>query len=75
MHPIEIGAQQIYDKLVGLDEKFDTFAADADKRLALLEQRVNTLETGNSKKWKTNLALLGASASLIGAFIAPLVVR
>lgn len=73
--PIQIGLRDVYDSVVGLDKKFDAFAAEHDKKLALLEQRVGVLEGGGMKRWKTNLALVGAGCSLIGAFLAPLVVR
>lgn len=79
MQPIEIGAREIYDTVIGLDKKFDTFVAEQDKRTTLLEHRVSDIEEDlkdrSAQRLKVNLALLGCSVSIVGAFIAPLLIR
>lgn len=77
--PIQIGLRDVYDSVVGLDKKFDAFAAEHDKKLALIDQRVGVLErvgdASRAARLKTNLALFSAGVAVASSVVVPLMVR
>lgn len=74
--PVVIGLKEVYETMVGLDKKFDSFAADSDKRTSLLELEVTSLkkalDRAEDKKWKLNLALISAGVALLIGIVSPL---
>lgn len=76
MDEVRIGLKDVYDTVTGLDKKFDAFAAEHDKKLALLDQRVTRVEKNADQQWKVKLALASAVVSpVVSAVVAVVTVK
>lgn len=72
---LSIGLREVYEAVISLRDSFEKHAASTAVEIALLKQDVSNLKDKSARRWKTNLALLAAGCSLIGAFVAPIVYR
>lgn len=78
MEPVQIGVRQLYDLLIALDGKLDSYIHTQEPRIALLDHRLRAVEEHQSKssdrQWQLWLALIASFTSLIIA-LAPLIIK
>lgn len=78
MEPVQIGVRQIYELIIALDGKFDTYIHAQEPRMALLDHRLAKLEhdfnKSSDRQWQLWLALIASFTALLCAVI-PLIVK
>lgn len=81
MKPVEIGVQEIYNLVLGVDGKIDTYIGMQEPRLVLFDHRLNQIEIKQEKtdaryelskkeasdrRWQLTLAFTAAMLSFFG---------
>jgi hypothetical protein len=78
MEPVQIGVRQIYDLIIALDGKMDTYIHAQEPRIALLDHRLTTVEQelakSSDRQWQLWLALIASLTALLCAAL-PLVIK
>lgn len=78
MEPVQIGVRQLYDLMIALDGKLDSYIHAQEPRIALLDHRLRTVETRQDKtsdrQWQMWLALIASVTALICSVI-PLIAK
>lgn len=73
MEPVQIGVRQLYDLMIALDGKLDSYIHAQEPRIALLDHRLRTVETRQDKtsdrQWQMWLALIASLTALICSVI------
>lgn len=88
MKPVEIGVQEIYNLVLGLDGKIDTYIGMQEPRLVLFDHRLGQLESKqkeldtrwevkaqeiSDRRWQLTLAFIAAGLSFLGMAILALI--
>jgi len=81
MKPVEIGVQEIYNLVLGLDTKVDTYIGMQEPRLVLFDHRLGQMEVKqrdidtrwemkmkevSDRRWQVTLAFIAAAISMLG---------
>lgn len=81
MKPVEIGVHEIYNLVLGLDGKIDTYIGMQEPRLVLLDHRLQQIEIRQEKgetkcelnrkeasdrRWQVTLAFIASLLSVLG---------
>lgn len=78
MEPVQIGVRQIYDLIIALDGKMDTYIHAQEPRIALLDHRLTTVEQeltkSSDRQWLLWLTMIASFTALLCAVI-PLLVK
>lgn len=68
MEPVQIGVRQLYDLMIALDGKLDSYIHTQEPRIALLDHRLTTVEGKMTKtsdrQWQLWLALIASFTAL-----------
>lgn len=79
MEPVQIGVREIYDLLMSLDGKLDSYIHAQEPRLALMDHRLTRVEehvaSSGENQWRVWLAVGSSVVAIICAFVAPIVVK
>lgn len=67
---VEIGPQQIYDKLVQMDEKADARHSEQAVINARTDMRISALEKAATKGWQFWMSFIGFLGGASGALVA-----
>jgi hypothetical protein len=88
MKPVEIGVQEIYNLVLGVDGKIDTYIGMQEPRLVLFDHRLNQIEIKQEKadarwelskkessdrRWQITLAFIASILSVIGTAVIALI--
>lgn len=81
MKPVEIGVQEIYNLVLGVDGKIDTYIGMQEPRLVLFDHRLNQIEIKQEKsdtrcelnkkeasdrRWQVTLAFITSLLAILG---------
>jgi hypothetical protein len=81
MRPVEIGVQEIYNLVLGVDGKIDTYIGMQEPRLVLFDHRLSQIEIKQEKtdarwelskkessdrRWQITLAFIASILSVVG---------
>lgn len=81
MKPVEIGVQEIYNLVLGVDGKIDTYIGMQEPRLVLFDHRLNQIEIKQEKadsrwelskkeasdrRWQVTLAFITSTLAMLG---------
>lgn len=81
MKPVEIGMQEIYNLVLGIDTKVDTYIGMQEPRLVLFDHRLGQVESKqrevdarwemkvkeiSDRRWQLTLAFIAAGLSVLG---------
>jgi hypothetical protein len=84
MKPVEIGMQEIYNLVLGIDTKVDTYIGMQEPRLVLFDHRLGQVESKqreaenrweakvkevSDRRWQLTLAFIAAGLSVVGTLI------
>ena len=84
MKPVEIGVQEIYNLVLGLDGKIDTYIGMQEPRLVLFDHRLGQVELKqketearceanrkevSDRRWQVTLAFIASILSVLGTVI------
>lgn len=84
MKPVEIGVQEIYNLVLGLDGKIDTYIGMQEPRLVLFDHRLQQIEIKQEKsearcelnrkeasdrRWQVTLAFIASILSVLGTAV------
>lgn len=84
MKPVEIGMQEIYNLVLGIDTKVDTYIGMQEPRLVLFDHRLGQVESKqreaenrweskvkevSDRRWQLTLAFIAAGLSVIGTLV------
>lgn len=84
MKPVEIGIQEVYNLVLGIDTKVDTYIGMQEPRLVLFDHRLGQVESKqrevdtrwemkvkeiSDRRWQVTLAFIAAGLSVIGTII------
>lgn len=84
MKPVEIGVQEIYNLVLGVDGKIDTYIGMQEPRLVLFDHRLNQIEIKQEKadarcelnkkessdrRWQVTLAFIASILSVLGTAV------
>lgn len=78
MEPVQIGVRQLYDLLIALDGKLDSYIHTQEPRIALLDHRLRAVEMKqdktNDRQWQLWLALISSLTAVL-VTVAPYVFK
>lgn len=78
MEPVQIGVRQLYDLMIALDGKLDSYIHAQEPRIALLDHRLTKVEEKQDKssdrQWQLWLALIASGTAVVIA-VFPLIVK
>ncbi len=81
MKPVEIGIQEVYNLVLGIDTKVDTYIGMQEPRLVLFDHRLGQVEAKirdtdtrwemkmkevSDRRWQLTLAFIAAGLSMMG---------
>lgn len=73
MEPVQIGVRQLYDLLIALDGKLDSYIHTQEPRIALLDHRLTTVEQNlgksSERQWQLWLALIASGTAVVIAVL------
>lgn len=73
MEPVQIGVRQLYDLLIALDGKLDSYIHTQEPRIALLDHRLRAVEIKqdktNDRQWQLWLALIASLTAVLIAVV------
>lgn len=84
MKPVEIGMQEIYNLVLGIDTKVDTYIGMQEPRLVLFDHRLGQVESKqrevenrwevkvkevSDRRWQLTLAFIAAGLSVLGTLV------
>ena len=84
MKPVEIGIQEVYNLVLGIDTKVDTYIGMQEPRLVLFDHRLGQVEVKqrevetrweikmkevSDRRWQLTLAFIAAGLSVIGTIV------
>ena len=84
MKPVEIGIQEVYNLVLGLDTKVDTYIGMQEPRLVLFDHRLGQVESKqrefdtrwemkmkeiSDRRWQITLTFIAAGLSMAGTII------
>lgn len=84
MKPVEIGIQEVYNLVLGIDTKVDTYIGMQEPRLVLFDHRLGQVEAKqradetrwemkvqeiSDRRWQLTLAFIAAGLSVIGTIV------
>lgn len=73
MEPVQIGVRQLYDLLIALDGKLDSYIHTQEPRIALLDHRLRAVEAHQDKssdrQWQLWLALIASFTAIVLAVV------
>lgn len=82
MKPVEIGVQEIYNLVLSLDTKVDTYIGMQEPRLVLIDHRLNQVEMkqkesdtrcelnkkeASDRRWQVTLAFIASILAVLGS--------
>lgn len=82
MRPVEIGVQEIYNLVLGLDGKIDTYIGMQEPRLVLFDHRLGQVEIklketearfelskkeAGDRRWQVTLAFVASIFAILGS--------
>jgi hypothetical protein len=82
MKPVEIGVQEIYNLVLGLDGKIDTYIGMQEPRLVLFDHRLGQVEIklketdvrcelnkkeASDRRWQVTLAVIASILAILGS--------
>ncbi len=82
MRPVEIGVQEIYNLVLGLDGKIDTYIGMQEPRLVLFDHRLQQIEIKQEKnearcelnkkeasdrRWQVTMAFIASILAVVGS--------
>lgn len=82
MKPVEIGVQEIYNLVLGLDGKIDTYIGMQEPRLVLFDHRLGQVEIrqkenearcelhkkeASDRRWQVTLAFIASILAVLGS--------
>lgn len=81
MKPVEIGIQEVYNLVLSLDTKVDTYIGMQEPRLVLIDHRLSQVEMkqkesdtrcelnkkeASDRRWQITMALVAATLAFLG---------